>query len=180
MSASQHPLVRFYRGEAADGAGRFLREIRGWDAAQLERVHDYIQWLFPLRTYSQFNPDAPVLADEVVALFRADDRLRGELVASCEQMLAFYGFICDEGSGHPVISPSPDAPARQRNWLTPGNHNLLRITRILTCLSTLGLRPRAEAFLAALEKIYRQRAAVIGGRTISFWRQAIDAGDPLD
>ena len=156
MHASPHPLIRFYLGEGPDSEGRFLRDIRSWDPRRLESVHDYIQWLFPLRTYSRFNPDAPILDDGIVARFRADGTLRAELLASFRQMLAFYGFDYREENGRPAIALAADAATRQRNWLKPGNHNLLRLTRILSCLSTLGLRPQAEVFLAALEGIYAQ------------------------
>ena len=173
MKESRHPLVRFYRGEDTDGAGRSLREIRSWDARRLEGVHDYIQWLFPLRAFSRFNPDAPILDDEVVGCFLADEALRAELLASFRLMLAFYGFDYQEQTGSVTITPAQDAPARQRHWLNPGNHNLLRITRILSCLCTLGLRPQAEAFLAALERVYSQNEPVIGSRTMGFWRDAV-------
>ena len=173
MKTSPHPLIRFYLGEGPDSEGRFLRDLRAWDARRLESVHDYIQWLFPLRTFSRFNPDAPILDDELVGQFRADEKLRAELRASFRQMLAFYGFELGEKAGRPVIALAPDAAARQRHWLNPGNHNLLRITRILSCLSTLGLRPQAEAFLSALEEIYAQHGPVIGTRTMSFWREAV-------
>ena len=168
-----NPLVRFYLGEGPDSEGRFLRDIRSWDARRLESVHDYIQWLFPLRTFSRFNPDAPILDDELVGQFLADERLRAELLASFRQLLAFYGFDYHEQAGRPTVALAHDAAARQRHWLNPGNHNLLRITRILSCLSTLGLRPQAEAFLAALEGIYAGNEPIIGTRTMNFWRDAV-------
>ena len=172
-AASSHPLVRFCLGEGADTEGRFLRDIRAWDARRLESVHDYIQWLFPLRTFSRFNPDAPILDDEIVGRFLADEKLRAELLVSFRQMLTFYGFDYHEVADQPVVTPARDAVARQCNWLNPGNHNLLRITRILSCLCTLGLRPKAEAFLTALEDIYAQAGPIIGSRTMSFWRDAV-------
>ena len=55
------PLLRFYRLEGPDARGRTLPEIWAWDAARLEGVHDYIQWLFPLPEPSAFNPHAPIL-----------------------------------------------------------------------------------------------------------------------
>ena len=178
MNERQDPLIRFYLGEGPDGEGRALRDIRSWDDRRLESVHDYIQWLFPLRTFSRFNPDAPILDDEIVARFLADENLRTELLASFRQMLAFYGFDYREQAGRPAVMLARDAAARQRNWLNPGNHNLLRITRILSCLSTLGLRPQAEAFLSALESVYGENGPVIGTRTMSFWRDAV-ASDSL-
>lgn len=167
------PLIRFYLGEARDTEGRFLRDIRAWDARRLEGVHDYIQWLFPLRTFSRFNPDAPILDDDLVARFHSDGRLREELLASFRLMLTFYGLELHEEDSGPSVGPAADAVARQRHWLSPGNHNLLRITRILGSLSTLGLRAHAQAFLAALEELYARHESVIGPTTIAFWRDAV-------
>src|SRR5271170_564607 len=42
------PLVAFYRGGYTDNGGT-LDQMLSWDDARLESVHDYIQWLFPLR-----------------------------------------------------------------------------------------------------------------------------------
>lgn len=58
-------------------------------------------------------------------------------------------------------------------WLTPGNHNFLRITRILSSLATLGLGEHAEAFLHALNAVYRDEAQrVIPMDTLLFWQRA--------
>jgi hypothetical protein len=49
----------------------------------------------------------------------------------------------------------------------------LRITRILKCLMTLGLRQPALAFYACLEQIYRERGYLIGGETFNYWTSAM-------
>ena len=41
-------LLTFYADAVPDHRGRFLREIQNWSDEDLERTHDYIQWLFPL------------------------------------------------------------------------------------------------------------------------------------
>ena len=167
------PIIAFYSGQDTDSEGRFLRDIRRWDFNRLEVVHDYIQWLFPLRTRSAFNPDAPLLDEETIEAFLKNDALRLELLASFEQMLAFYGFGLHEENGAPTVTIGPAWETRRRHWLQPGNHNLLRITRILTCLGTLGLPEHARAFLAALEAVCADAPGLIGERTLDFWRTAI-------
>ncbi|HEX8915365.1 MAG TPA: opioid growth factor receptor-related protein, partial [Humisphaera sp.] len=82
------------------------------------------------------------------------------------------GFALREDGGRPVVERSAAWDERRRNWLTPGNHNLLRLTRILDSLRTLGLGPHADALLAALEGVYAEHAGVIGPRTVGFWRSA--------
>ena len=49
-------LVNFYLGDAPDNQGRMIDEILSWKDEQLEDVHDYIQWLFPLKERSAFTP----------------------------------------------------------------------------------------------------------------------------
>ncbi|MFN3593440.1 MAG: opioid growth factor receptor-related protein [Thiobacillaceae bacterium] len=83
------PLIAFYRGSGRDAAGRSLAQILAWDDERLERVHDYIQWLFPLDAPSAFNPLAPVLSPADIAAFRVDPQLRERLRASLRLMLRF-------------------------------------------------------------------------------------------
>lgn len=88
-------------------------------------------------------------------------------------MLTFYGFEECEIHGEYAIVASPNAASQQRNRLTEGNHNFLRITRILTSLRTLGLPEKAQAFFAALSTLYESKGAVIGTTTYRFWREAV-------
>ena len=173
---TQSVLVRFYLGEAPDAEGRFLRDIRRWDDARLEAVHDYIQWLFPTQQRSRFNPNAPGVNTEDVKAFRADERLRTEVVASLRQMLAFYGFSYEEEDGHPIIETGEDWEEKSEQWFHVGNHNLLRITRILDCLSTMGLGGHAQSLLEALETVCEEEPGTVGERTLDFWRGAVHGG----
>ena len=166
------PLVRFYRGAEPDSSGRFIGGIRKWDNDQLERTHDYIQWLFPTRNRSRFNSSAPTLDEEQIRDFQQTERLQAGLIASFRQMLDFYGFILREDDGCLSVERSPSCQARLQNWLTPENHNFLRITRILTSMRILGLAGHSRALLAALEALDKEYPHIIGNRTIGFWRSA--------
>ena len=172
----QSVLVRFYLGAGPDTEGRFLRDIRGWGDGRLEAVHDYIQWLFPTQQRSRFNPNAPSVNAEDVKAFQADERLRAELVASLRQMLAFYGFSYEEEDGQPIIETGDDWEEKSDHWFHIGNHNLLRITRMLDCLSTMGLGGHAQTFLEALETVCEQEPGAVGERTRDFWRGAVHGG----
>jgi Opioid growth factor receptor (OGFr) conserved region len=115
------PIVDFYSGKATDTSGRTLREIHAWSYHDLENVHDYIQWLFPLPEPSQYNQFAPVLDAEQITKFHKDAELRAELLASLDKMLEFYGFERNNMS----IIRSITWEERSRNWLKSGNHNHL-------------------------------------------------------
>ncbi len=165
------PLLGFYLVERGDGRGRSLAAIQGWDDAALEAVHDYIQWLFPLPEASGFNPAAPRLTPADIAAFQASPELRAALLGSFRRMLSFYGFMLDEAG--PRIHAAANFAERAANWLCPGNHNLLRLTRILRCLALLGLAEHAAALLAELERV----ASAAGPVTLGYWRRAALSGD---
>lgn len=170
-------LIQFYQGLSPDSEGRMLRDIWSWSFENLEYVHNYIQWLFPLNEPSRFNIGAPVLEKEAVRLFRNDAQLQENLVISLKVMLRFYGFevFTEENAGARIrIRKTPNFLNRKRNWLTTGNHNFLRLTRILKSLRLLGLSEYALAFYDALEDLYIKEAAnIIGSLTFHYWQNAI-------
>lgn len=167
------PLVAFYEETARDVEGRSLSEILAWDDDTLEEVHDYIQWLFPLREPSRFNPNAPLLDDAQAAVFRSSPALRQRVRQAFERMLAFYGLRLE--GDHVVHGPNWDQ--RRREWVSPLDHNFLRITRILTSLQLLGLGTESRAFQAALEKIARDYPADVGN-SVYYWREATQPNPP--
>jgi hypothetical protein len=170
------PLVKFYRGEGRDSEGRLLSDIWAWGNRELEDVHDFIQWLFPLPEPSRFNPDAPLVTKEDVAAFEADERLRENLVRSFERMLAFLGLSWTEDGQ--VVEGSNFAARVPEVWSLP-NHNWLRITRILHCLRLFGLQEQARALYNRLDALYQCRKYPITAETFRYWTEAIE-GTPFD
>ena len=67
-------LIAFYRGLAPDSEGRTLADLWAFSDREMEDIHDFIQWMFPLREPSRFNPDAPLLTAADIAAFQADPR----------------------------------------------------------------------------------------------------------
>lgn len=165
-------IVAFYEGSAPDDRGRSLDDILCFDDEQLENVHDFIQWLFPTPERSGANPSAPVLDDAAIEAFRTRPELRTALRGSLDRLLAFYGF---EWQGDRIVR-SASFPERSRNWLHDGNHNHLRLTRILRSLSVLGESQAARAMFDALSQIYedehRSGRKRISDRSFRFWENA--------
>ena len=161
-------ILDFYRG-GRDSEGRTLQEIWAWSDDELEEVHDYIQWLFPLPEPSQFNPDAPLLTPTDIAVFRSDAKLQANLRHSFERILTFLGLTMTGTAlteGPNFAQRSPDV------WAAP-NHKWLRITRILRCLTLLGLETEAGALFAWLERAYGRRRFPITAETFRFWSEAL-------
>jgi hypothetical protein len=171
MAHDADKLTRFFAG-GEDDQGRTFDEILGWDDAHLEMVHDYIQWIFPLPERSGANPWAPVLDAASIAAIRGNAKMQAWLRAAFERMLAFYGFALDDD----VVVEGPRFASAARKWLHVGNHNHLRLTRMLRSLRVLGLERESAALWEALRALYeRDRAAgrrAITEETFEFWRQA--------
>lgn len=162
-------IVDFYRGSATDIEGRMLSEMWKWSDEDLEIMHDFIQWMFPLREPSQYNPDAPLLTEDDITTFRNEELLQSNLRRSFVRILAFLGLAISE-TGAVVESPhfSERVP---EVWGTP-NHNWLRITRILKSLCTLGLTREARHLYDRLDAIYSSRRFPITADTFHYWTEA--------
>jgi hypothetical protein len=161
-------LVAFYRGEAPDDQGRTLGDLWAWGNERLESVHDYIQALFPLPEPSRFNARAPLLDAAALARFRSEPVIRANLLRSLGVMLRFYGFR-EDAAGRVV--PADNFAERAAEWLVPGDHNHLRITRILRCLTLCGLGDRAAAFLAVLKEV--AGPGKVAPDTPAYWENAV-------
>ena len=163
--------MAFYEGSAPDDRGRFLSDIIAFDDERIESVHDFIQWLFPMPERSGANPSAPILDRAAIDEFRARPELRASLRRSLDRMLAFYGFAWSGGR----IVKSASFPGCS-GWLGAGNHNHLRLTRILRSLCVLGESEAADALLERLSAVYdedRQSGeSRLSKRTLCFWKSA--------
>lgn len=165
-------LIEFYRGDSPDIHGRFLQDILQWPDERLESQHDFIQWLFPLTEPSQVYADAPLLDLATIDTFRNDPQLKNKVRTSLQTMLRFYGFSVDLSL--PIhLQLSAKFAQISAHWLSPGNHNLLRITRILKSLRLLGLDDEARAFYEVVASLPR-----ISDLTRRYWSAA--AKEPLE
>ncbi|XP_029477582.1 opioid growth factor receptor-like isoform X2 [Oncorhynchus nerka] len=131
--------LKFYLNEYPASPDDILIESfhKEWrtDYKRLERVHSYIQWLFPLR-----EPGVNYMASELtkteILAFRESEEAKKRLVESYELMLRFYGIQ--------LVNKDTGEVKRADNWkerfanLERNMHNNLRITRILKSLGELG------------------------------------------
>jgi hypothetical protein len=96
---------------------------------------------------------------------------------SCGLNDEFNGFEVRAGE-HITVTRAPNFASNTTIWLSPGNHNHLRITRILRCLTLLGLDAEARAFLDCLYEVYEHEQnkpmPAISYETMLYWREAVD------
>ena len=90
-------------------------------------------------------------------------------------MLEFYGFAWSGDR----IEKSPSFPEHSANWLQAGNHNHLRLTRMLRSLNLLGERKAALALFDALSALYNEEHRTgrnrISESSFRYWTGAVES-----
>jgi hypothetical protein len=166
------PIVEFYRGTGTDHRGRSIEDIWSFSFAELESVHDFIQWLFPTVQPSAFNPSAPVLDERSIAELRATADLADRVRRSLDVMLAFYGLERSWDDGIVAIRPASTIDDRGPRWWGAGNHNHLRLTRIIDSLRLLGSEEDAHMLERCLQDVHRRYRTGISETTARYWAAA--------
>lgn len=193
-------LHLFLRGEGPGPDGKHtIADILDWDYARMERVHNYIQWVFPNKERSQFNMAAPVMTEELAATVAADLQAMANVKAMFRRYLAFAGLELLPASTagmseadtdsreaeqrdadhleeaarpyHHWIAKTADFSKRHSDvWGGTMNHNWLRISRILKCLGMLGMVDEQQAFFSVLESLWGcGEIAPSAHRSYTFW-----------
>ena len=117
-------ILDFYRGTGTDAQGRTLEDVLAFDDIQMERVHDYIQWMFPLPEPSRAQPQSPVLTEADLEVFRGSQELKGQVTLALRRFTAFL--------------------VATEEWKRPRDHNHLRLSRILRFLTLIEMPSVAQ------------------------------------
>lgn len=136
------PTGAFRHGSRAESLCRIYTDTR------LEVEHDYIQWLFPLPEPSRFHPGAPILTAADIQVFHNSKDLKRIMRRALNRMWKFYKY--------------------NTHWLTPKNHNFMRITRILRSCTLCGLEKEAKDFLTWLQSL-----TIDVGVSMDYWKKAV-------
>jgi hypothetical protein len=132
-------LQQYYRVASPSYRAGYI--LTDWDDASLEARHDFIQLIFPMDVPSAASPSAPYIDRNwrpiMVSIGRTQPILRTRiqtvLLLHAARMLRFWGLGFNENGVVVVISD-----AFRNKILARGNHNLLRVTRMLHSLTMLG------------------------------------------
>jgi hypothetical protein len=169
---SNQDIIGFYNGVSQNQIGMSIRDVENMDYDQMENDHYYIQWIFPLPEKSQAVPTSPVLTKGDIEQFREDEKLRHTMVKMILKMLGFYGLKLNTMYEESIVK-GDDFKERVKNWITPKNHNFLRLTRMIRSTKLLGLDAWANALYSCLCSIYEEYGNIIGSTTKKFWDEAI-------
>ena len=166
-------IIGFYRGDERNQVGETIDDIFKMSMNELEKDHCYIQWLFPLPEKSKAVPTAPVLCEADIQDFKSDESLQMKMAKATMKMLSFYGLTINGGDESLIVKGS-NWEERSKEWITPRNHNFLRLTRMIRSLKLCGMETWAKALHNRLCKIYEENSGTIGPLTKQFWDEAIE------
>ncbi|MGI9280061.1 MAG: opioid growth factor receptor-related protein [Endozoicomonas sp.] len=129
----------------------------------LEKEHSYIQQLFPIwDNKSTLNPKAPLLTKKMVESIQGDPALLQKVTANIDMMMDFWG-LRRVGDTFEVVQV---LGSRHRKW-TQADHNLRRVTRVITFLASVGFKTAARNLESTMNG-YRGK-----GRANTYWSDAL-------
>lgn len=154
-----------------DHLGRTAQDYLKFNAHEWEQCHNHVQWAFPSHVASAYNPDAPVLTntrDFVKDMTVLETLTVKNLVISFMEMLG----ITVKGDRF-TVSYEDDGAGNYypRHWMTPYNHNYLRLTRVLNLLYHMDIE-WCEGLYRELLAIAKDHPDAISRETLLFWGNA--------
>ena len=176
-------LLRFFREEPDEAIRHSLSDIARFSDDEMERYHDFIQWIFPTIRQSSVNLSAPVIGPQFVDKLLRDERAREGYCKGCRRYLHYMGLECDgylakeskpqeaeaETAAGPHITELPDG---HPFWQLP-SHNYLRITRMLSSLRQTGHPECSRKIYGTMMTILdRSPQHPITDATLGFWQRA--------
>ena len=135
-----------------DFKGRTLQDIWFFSDSEIERVHDFIQVVFPLNKSSQAVFHGYYLDNQdLISQIKSNKEVTKNILKSSSWFFAFL--------------------ERNMYWNTKLDHNQLRITRVIECLRLLVSDEEADNFYNNVLELIKDNNQV-NKRTLDFWKNA--------
>ncbi len=146
-------LTSFLRGSGPDYSGRYIRQVLEMNDQELEEIHNYIQWLFPLNEFNNTVPNSPILTNRDISVAKKDKAIQSNLMSAMARMEQFYN--------------------DNDHWIEEYNHNHLRITRIIKSLNAMLGYQIAEEFYFKIMARINTKPGVVNDESITYWKNAL-------
>lgn len=162
------PWLQFMQSASAPH-GHSLPDIHQYDDQQLEDVHTFIQWMFPLPEASDINPEAPLLTATHCEAVNVSPMLKKQVGTNLDLMLRHWGIHRQAM----VFTKAENFEIQSELWITKFDHNHLRISRVLAFLVLTGfggVAQRLHTFMYARlqDALYNKIGAY------KYWQEALN------
>lgn len=162
-------LLRFFRNEQDEHIPHRLEDVARFTDLDMERYHDFIQWIYPTIKPSENHPNAPVIDEHFAEQLCADKCAMKNYCKTCRRYLNYLNFECDGNSNISMLSKNSDS------FIYLPYHNVLRITRMLDSLNLTGHKQCSKAAYEMLFTVMkanpRQMYYDSRSASIDYWRQ---------
>lgn len=99
-----------------------VETIMNYNSEELEKKHDFIQWVFPTYRYSKFNSSAPILTREEISRIKNNPGVQLILTNFAIKFSEYWGLV----------------PYDRKKLILLNGHNGLRLSRMIECLTLFG------------------------------------------
>lgn len=143
---------QFLSGFCPDGHGRYITDLNVRTDEEIENDCTALQWLFPTHEQSPIEPAAWKLDTEDIYTIQRNTRALWRHREAMERMMQFY--------------------ADNKMWLTVGDHNHKRITRIIMNISFIWGMDDARKFWRFIFAMHSRAGCPVNETTLKFWSDA--------
>lgn len=152
----------FLRGTRTDHQCRTVFNYMDLSGAEWEYNHDIVQWAFPTHVASAFNAESPVVVPGRVEHEYDLEALQERLLGLMQNYLRSINIEMNSGEFKLI-----------GNEFEPPQHNMLRITRLITSLRLFGKEDLAKKLYFFMMTLARRFPRTINTTSVVFWRQAM-------
>ena len=145
-------ILDFLIGEQPDTYNRYLADIWKMPDEDIESVHNFIQWTFPLNERSGAVPNSPILTQQEIIDIKKSEIAKQNIKKSADWFLDFL--------------------TRNSYWICQSNHNHLRITRVIKSLRLIHSNEEAENFKNNLMNLIKGNENKINPISLEFWKNS--------
>lgn len=138
LTHREQALFDFLFEHGRNDSGATYDEVLLFDNEQLEKTHDFIQWVFPNEVASSVLPDAPILTENLLTAMRhvtpeQGERFNERQTKMVDRMMDFW--------------------SSNRNFFRSSDHNHLRASRLIKFTVLLGDEIAAKMIFFGLVKM---------------------------
>lgn len=159
FSADARRIINWFWIKRETGSSPLFHKFRNKDWVYIDGCHDFVQYAFPNREPSKFNPDAPLVSDDLLEYIESNPWVKNVI----HMYLTQFTFGMKEFLNHYLGDNPPEM-----------DHNYLRITRIIKCLKLFehrllnDLNAFATDIVTKLSRTYPESAKMVA----LFWAEA--------
>jgi len=138
--------IKFLRNKAGDPWGRKLEQMQAWSNSDFQSQNNWLEWLFPSDSPSEWSAHAPNLTDVDIKVIKKEQDLQQALLKNLQIFAKFLGIKVEWKDGTMSISDGDDLDDRANNFWDTHPMVFGAIHTCVKSLRLLGLETEADKF----------------------------------